>query len=741
MDAATKSRLVALFFAEAEEALPQMEEFVDRLANDEDREAIKEFGRLAHGLKGASAAVGLADLSSIMHGLEQLALDVDAEVGNARTELNQRLARLVRALQATVAEVLASGTAGVSAAAMAGLHSLLDDAPAVLTNPHLRRPTEFPAPETRQTPIAPLRAQGGKAEQSRADADEPRTPVSRPGLPQAPTTGTHAGLKTGSHTSSHTGTHSAQGPGTQTGTQTSERLTVPSEDVDEALGIASTLAREVAALEDEVLAAQSEWTNAVQDISLQADRLETLLFGLRLVPAAEALGGIDTEVAQLSARLGKQARVVVRGHEVRADRRTLQAARGLLRHLIRNALDHGLEAPDARVAAGKTTEGVLIITVQMAENRLVVRVEDNGAGFNVGAIRARMASESAQAAEWVASLSDQEVVQQFAETGGSTRPEATDVSGRGLGLSAVAAAARARGGDFTVRSTPGKGSIISFSLPLEVFATEVLTVTADGRTFGLPLASLEQTVFLGASGQSVQKSPTGMTLAVDERIIPLYPLALAAGASQSTTAGRFAAVVRVDGREAAFGVDELGITTRVVPKAVPPAINADSMVTGVALLPDGSTLQVLNARKLLDAGRGVAAKSVERPATGKQFLDVLLAEDSLATREVLRVLLEEQGYRVRVAGDGEEALLRVAEKVPDVMVSDLNMPRRDGLSLCRAIRANPATARVPFVLLTSQDDAVSQAAGAEAGADAYLIKSRFNADVLRETLRRLGFDA
>jgi two-component system chemotaxis sensor kinase CheA len=120
---------------------------------------------------------------------------------------------------------------------------------------------------------------------------------------------------------------------------------------------------------------------------------------------------------------------------------------------------------------------------------------------------------------------------------------------------------------------------------------------------------------------------------------------------------------------------------------------------------------------------------------------VVLAEDSLATREVLRVLLEEQGFRVRLAADGEEALARLRERLPDVLVSDVNMPRRDGLSLTRAVRADPAMAGLPVVLLTSQDDDATRAAGARAGADAHLVKSRFGAEVLAATLARIGLGA
>ena len=157
---------------------------------------------------------------------------------------------------------------------------------------------------------------------------------------------------------------------------------------------------------------------------------------------------------------------------------------------------------------------------------------------------------------------------------------------------------------------------------------------------------------------------------------------------------------------------------------------------------DGTPIALLNPRLLLarvrEARGRIAQPGAAAPA---RPLDVVLAEDSLATREVLRVLLEEQGFRVRLAGDGEEAMQRIVEAVPDVLVSDVNMPRRDGLWLTRSLRAQRQTERLPIVLLTSQDDPAARAAAAAAGADAYLLKSQFNAGVLAETLARLGVHA
>jgi two-component system chemotaxis sensor kinase CheA len=194
---------------------------------------------------------------------------------------------------------------------------------------------------------------------------------------------------------------------------------------------------------------------------------------------------------------------------------------------------------------------------------------------------------------------------------------------------------------------------------------------------------------------------------------------------------------------AALAVDDVGAVTGIVPVVVNGVAHADALVTGLSRLADGTPVALLNPRLVLERARTVrgapgAAAPGDAPAAPARALDVVLAEDSLATREVLRVLLEEQGFRVRLAADGEEALERIAERVPDVLVSDVNMPRRDGLALARALRERRETARLPIVLLTSQDDARTRAAGEAAGADAYLIKSRFNGELLAETLARLG---
>jgi chemotaxis protein histidine kinase CheA/CheY-like chemotaxis protein len=697
-DAATLARLASFFVAEAEETVAALVDLGPRLRAGGDAEALTDFRRMTHGLKGAAATIGLDGLAAALHALEELSNGLEKLAPAVASARHDRIAHAVALLGEGIARMSASSAESFPADLLAALaDTVAADAPG-----------ERPAGE-------PAYAAPGAA----PSPSEPSRPRSASAAPAAAAV---------------------------------ERISVPAEEVDEALRLASSLARSAAQLHERLGAEAGTSSTAAGALAAAALGLEGIIADLRLVPAEVAFEGLDEEVARLAEELGKQVTLSLGGGDVRADRRTLQSARGMIRHLVRNALDHGLEGPSERRAARKPETGRLRIEVAAGESALRVTVEDDGAGFDLVRIRADLARRAVDA-ERIATLSDEELLQLWAFEGGSTRASATHISGRGLGLSAVASMARAAGGGIHVRSAAGAGSSVLFTLPLEVYAVEVLAVGSGGRLFGLPLQAIERTVHLAAAGDALHDGPTGRTLAVGEGILPLTSMASVLGATP-VGPDRFALVVRAEGGSTALGVEEVGSAVGVVPATVPGVAQADALVTGLARLGGGEVISILNPRLLLARARTVRASprpepraapaaaarpAPERPAPPPRgALDVVLAEDSLATREVLRVLLEQQGFRVRLAADGEEALQRIGERLPDVVVTDVNMPRRDGLSLARELRRRTASARLPIVLLTSRDDDATRAAGASAGADAYLVKSRFNAGVLLDTLARIG---
>ena len=701
-DPTTRARLAGLFVAEAEETLSILGAVAPRLRGAGDAEALTEFRRVAHGLKGAAATLGYDELAAVLHDLEELSGGLERLDAAAVEGRNGRIRHALEILGEGIARMAASSADGFPADLLAAL----------------------------------------------------RTAVARDGAPQPPPVTPPPGEppRSAEPATAPVATHPAPAI---------DRINVPAADVDEALRLASSLARNAAQLDERLGRDEGPASGAAHGLAAAALGLEGIIANLRLVPAESALSGLDDEVARLAGELGKRVTLALAGRDVRADRRTLQSARGMIRHLVRNALDHGMETPELRRLAGKAETGRLGIQVEAGESALRVTVEDDGAGFDLGRIRAELARRSGDA-ERLAALSDEEVLQLWAFEGGSTRESATRVSGRGLGLSAVASMARAAGGGIQVRSVRGAGSAVVFTLPLEVYAVEALTVFAGGRVLGLPLHAVERTVHLRSAGDAIHAGPTGRTLAIGETILPLVPLAAVLGCPAAGPE-RFAVVLRAEAGMTALAVEDVGSVVGVVPATVPGIAQADALATGIARLGGGEVVAILNPRLLLGRARAWAAaprteprapiaaapspSPVPPPATarpgagGRAALEVVLAEDSLATREVLRVLLEQQGFRVRLAADGEEALARIGERVPDVLVSDVNMPRRDGLSLARELRKRTASARLPIVLLTSQDDDAARAAGAAAGADAYLVKSKFNAGVLLETLARIGVRA
>uniref|UniRef100_UPI001F597D87 chemotaxis protein CheW n=1 Tax=Anaeromyxobacter oryzisoli TaxID=2925408 RepID=UPI001F597D87 len=559
LDPSTRARLVGLFVTEAEETVQALRASAVQIGAGDLGTPLSEFGRVAHGLKGAAAALGYASLAHGLHALEEVALGLRGAPADAAARLG-RVGGALDVLEEGISRMAASGADGVPGDVVARLLALV-------------APGETPA-------------------QGPADTPGPSTPASA-AAPDA-----HAG-----------GERVTRAPA-----EVAERLSVPAADVDEALRLAASLARAATQLSD-ALASRAGPDAAAQSVAASAVALEAIVASLRLVPAEGALSGLDEEVAALGARLGKAVGLSVVGREVRADRRTLHSARGMIRHLVRNAVDHGIEAPEARAAAGKSAEGRITVSVEAVESSLRVEVADDGAGFDLPALRRELARRTGDPAQ-IEALSDDVVLQRWAFEGGSTRSAATEISGRGLGLSAVAQMARDGGGGIEVRSVRGLGSAVAFTLPLDVYAVEVLVVEAAGRTFGVPLSAVDRTVHLAAAGAAVHEGPSGRTLAVDEVIIPLAPLADVVGGPRATGRERFAVVVRSDSRNAALMVDDVGTVIGVVPGMVPGVAQQNALVTGLARLGDGSPLALLDPRHLLERAR--AAPRADRAAGAPQ---------------------------------------------------------------------------------------------------------------------------
>ncbi|MFP2902494.1 response regulator, partial [Corallococcus sp. 4LFB] len=470
--------------------------------------------------------------------------------------------------------------------------------------------------------------------------------------------------------------------------------------------------------------------------SLVAQVIRDDLRDLRMVPASQVLEPLRRTVRETASRLGKEVALELGGTDVRLDRRIVDALKDPLVHLVRNAIDHGLEMPEARKAAGKAETGRLVVRVEARGTRIGVIVEDDGAGLDPVRVRATAVRRGLMTQEAADKLSDVQAARLIFQPGFSTREEVTSTSGRGVGLDVVLATAQRLQGSADVEYTPGRGTRFIVDLPLTLAAALGLLVRTGTTVTAIPSDTVKRVLRLDAddvgtvAGRVVARLDGEQLtfLSLSEAIgLPRMPLALESGRRQT------AVLLSLGEERVLYAIDEVVGQQELVVRSLGKHLREVTHLAGAAVLDDGRVVPVLNAPELLRA-----AKPDTRAAVGESKMPrILVCDDSLTTRFAMKSLLEIAGYPVVTASDGEEAW-QVLERVHcHLVVSDWQMPRLDGVGLARRIKGHPMFRRTPIILVTSLDSNEDRAAGLEAGADGYLVKREVERGKLLELVRQL----
>lgn len=447
---------------------------------------------------------------------------------------------------------------------------------------------------------------------------------------------------------------------------------------------------------------------------------------LTLQSFADACAGLHRAVRDLARAGGKQARLVVDGGDVEVDRAVAALLRELLLHLVRNAVDHGIEPVAQREAAGKAPAGTVTVAAALEAGALVVRVTDDGRGADRAGLRAAVLASSDP------DIGAADELELAFRSGITTAPDVTDVSGRGVGLDVVRTRLESVGGSARMTSTPGRGTTVTLTSPVTLALVRVVLVRVDDQVVGVPTRAVERMVRAPAEAP---RSVGDRALAVlDGRSWPL--VAVRALLGLPARAPSYLVCCRVAEQQVAIAADDLLAEREVVVKPPPPRLAGVRELLGVTVLSDGRAAAVLNPTALA-AGSGGAATAAAVPEAPATPARLLVAEDSVTTRVLQQRILESAGYQVRTAVDGADAFELLRRHGADLVVSDVDMPGMDGFELCRAIRRTPELADVPVVLVTSLGSEQDRRRGVEAGADAYLVKSELQADLLLETVARL----
>ena len=451
--------------------------------------------------------------------------------------------------------------------------------------------------------------------------------------------------------------------------------------------------------------------------------LQDAALEMRMLPLRSITGRFSRAVRDLARVEGKEVELHISGAETQMDRALLDGLTDPITHLLRNAIAHGIEEPEARERAGKPRLGRLTLHAEARGDQVAIEVADDGRGV------------STELTDEV--LRRGSLVDVLAEAGFSTAEEVSTLAGRGVGVDAVKRQSEALGGRLQMESTPGQGLRATLLLPVTLARFDAMIVERGGQRFGVPIASVVEAVAVGAiailAGQPY--------ITVRDESLRLTDLALAIDAQAADLAqAPHALVMGEAGGRVAVACDRVVGQEEVVVKSLGTMMAAVPGYLGAAILGDGGIMLIVDPAYLVrNAVRAPAAiRRTGTPPAPQAPPRVLVVDDQFIVRELERSILDTAGYRVRTACHGREALEAIADDGNfDLVVTDLQMPELDGLGLLAAIRSDPEHAMLPVVIVTSQSSEDDRRRGAEAGADAYIVKDEFDQQALLETVNRL----
>lgn len=464
-----------------------------------------------------------------------------------------------------------------------------------------------------------------------------------------------------------------------------------------------------------------------------ADALEAAR-NLRLLRADTVFGELARAARDAAAMAERQVSLETAGGEQRIDAHVLHLLRDALLQIVRNALAHGIEAPDERARAGKPTEGKISVRIERSGLRARIVLRDDGRGIDEAAVRKALVAKKVIAAEDAAALDVNGLMNLVMRHGASTRTEATALAGRGVGLRVVTDVVDRLRGTVTVESAPGKGAVFVLEVPVTVTAAPALLVGAGDRVLTIPLDAVERTARVAAN--DIVASPSGDSIPERGESVRFAALARILKTEVSTPQTWTVVHLAAGDRRAAVGVDRiLGVGNEVV-LPLPAHAQVDPVVVGASLDGAGDPRLALDPILLVEAVRAIAGAPKATTAAAQKR--VLVIDDSLTSRMLEQSILEAAGYDVTTATSGEQGLEIARAYGPfDLFVVDVEMPGINGYETVARTRKDPALANTPAVLVTSLASPEDRRRGLEAGARAYIVKGEFAQDEFLDAVRRL----
>jgi len=475
------------------------------------------------------------------------------------------------------------------------------------------------------------------------------------------------------------------------------------------------------------------------------ERLHFEVISSRLRPLSDGIKGFPRLVRDVARQLGKQVRLEVVGESTGVDRDILEKLEAPLSHLIRNALDHGIESSDERGVSAKSPVATIRLEARHVAGMLQIILSDDGRGIDIERIRAKVVERGYASDTIAAQLSEAEVLEFLFLPGFSTKEKVTDLSGRGVGLDVVQSMVQGVGGTVRVSTRLNRGTTFALQLPITMSVIRALLVRIGGEPYAFPLARLDR--ILKLPREEIEVIEGRRFFKMDDRTVGLVSAAQVLDRSASPASEGHLHVVVVSDRSHCFGVavesflGELDLDVRPLDSRLGKVPNINS----VSILEDGWPVLIIDVEdlvrsidNLLGGKRALTlAESAAAASRSRAARRVLVVDDSITVRELERQLLESRGYVVEVAVDGMDGWNAVRTGRYDLVVSDVDMPRMDGIQLVRQIKQDARLSSTPVVIVSYKDRAEDRLRGLEAGADSYLTKGSFHDETFLTTVEDL----
>ena len=458
--------------------------------------------------------------------------------------------------------------------------------------------------------------------------------------------------------------------------------------------------------------------------------IDNLLEGTKqvlMVPFSTVLEPLPSLVRDLSRDQGKEAELFIHGGELEIDRRIQEEMKDALLHLIRNAIDHGIEPPAERARQGKSPRGTISIAIsQHGSGKAEIVISDDGGGMDPAKLRRTAQQLGLVSAEQDAAMSDADALSLVFRSGLSTSPLPTDLSGRGLGLAIVQEKVERLGGAVAVEGRPGAGTTFRLVLPVTLASFRGVLVEVAGAAFVLPTTHVERVARISVEEiGTVENRETirlgGRTLG----LVWLHDILGLPSPADGAADHRNIVVLTWAGQSIAFVVDRVRDEREVLMKALGRQLRSVRHIAGATVLATGSVALILNVRDLMEGA--VRAPAQVRPvAAAPRRKSILIAEDSITARTLFKHVLEAAGYRVKTSVDGLDAWNNLTAEPFDLVVSDIEMPGMGGFDLTAKIRGDRTLSGLPVILITSLGSPADRERGVDVGANAYIVKDSFD---------------